>query len=544
MINDKRQEDRELSRTKVLEKYAKITKEFNFNETKGGRKIEDVRREIEEKRNAELAFDSKYVKPVPDFKKTEAKIRLNTASILREDALFRKQQAKDVQLLKNYEEELRDPTEYYIWQKDMRERDHQVKLKQVVLRREQAKQSSEEARYAIEKQQQDNKIIAQMLREQADVIKKQKEIEIEIKTLENQEVVKKIIEVRDTRPQIEVEKVLKKRVEVAKQIKIDLEAKRLAKIEENRLEEEIKADKIRKLKAVNTVHKKHIVVFDPTKTAGLPLLGEMSYMEMKERTHANRLKAEVTEAEKRKEILEAKQKKANDIEERAQTILAARKVKADATKEYIQQKKETEIREKEITEKLREEAAIKLEVELRHNREIKRKEAAALVAEQERVKRQQQYLGAAAGLVEETRNEEILKAKERAIRKSQLEVHEASLLDVLVVEKNKKNKKLIETEKRFEQMKVDEMRTKIVQQEKRICVEKIKSELLDKKATVRSVRQDHVATKQFMDEYNPYAARITTESLTKARMARTNTNTMKNSIDDINSFEKRVTFGE
>jgi tetratricopeptide (TPR) repeat protein len=62
----------------------------------------------------------------------------------------------------------------------------------------------------------------------------QKEIEIEIKTLENQEVVKKIIEVRDTRPQIEVEKVLKKRVEDAKQIKIDLEAKRLAKIEENR----------------------------------------------------------------------------------------------------------------------------------------------------------------------------------------------------------------------------------------------------------------------------------------------------------------------
>lgn len=118
--------------------------------------------------------------------------------------------------------------------------------------------------------------------------------------------------------------------------------------------------------------------------------------------------------------------------------------------------------------------------------------------------------------------------------------------DVLVVDKNKKNKKLIEAEKRFEQMKLDEARAKIVQREKRICVEKIKAELLDKKATVRSTRQDHVETKQFMDEYNPYAARITNESLTKARMARTKNDTRtRNSLDDTNfnnSFEKRVSF--
>ena len=44
------------------------------------------------------------------------KVRLNVATILREDSLLRKQQAKDVELLKNYEMELRDPTEYFIWQ--------------------------------------------------------------------------------------------------------------------------------------------------------------------------------------------------------------------------------------------------------------------------------------------------------------------------------------------------------------------------------------------------------------------------------------------
>jgi hypothetical protein len=150
-------------------------------------------------------------------------------------------------------------------------------------------------------------------------------------------------------------------------------------------------------------------------------------------------------------------------------------------------------------------------------------------------------------IVEEKRNEEILMAKERAIRKTQQEVHHESLLDVLVVEKNKKNKLKIQTEERLEKMKQDEIRTKIVQQEKRIGIEKIKQSLLDKKATVKDIRHQHEVTKQFIEEYNPYAARITQESLTKARSSRTmgetnNRNTFKSSIDDNFNIDKRVSF--
>lgn len=84
---------------------------FKFNETKGGRKLEDVRKEIEARTAAELQFDNTYIHSVPDFNKKSAKIRLNAASILKEDFLYRKQQAKDAAILKNYEEELRDPIE-------------------------------------------------------------------------------------------------------------------------------------------------------------------------------------------------------------------------------------------------------------------------------------------------------------------------------------------------------------------------------------------------------------------------------------------------
>jgi hypothetical protein len=34
---------------------------------------------------------------------------------------------------------------------------------------------------------------------------------------------------------------------------------------------------------VNTVHKKHITVFDPTQTSNVGILDEISYMEMKVR---------------------------------------------------------------------------------------------------------------------------------------------------------------------------------------------------------------------------------------------------------------------
>ena len=101
---------------KTYSKYQGEDHLFKFSETgKGYKSLEEIKREIEEERIKETNFNASYYHPVPDFSKKSAKIRLNVSSILREDYLLRKQQEKDVSLLKNYEMELRDPTEYYIW---------------------------------------------------------------------------------------------------------------------------------------------------------------------------------------------------------------------------------------------------------------------------------------------------------------------------------------------------------------------------------------------------------------------------------------------
>lgn len=120
-LSDERTANREAERKAIKEKYDQKLL-FEFQETKGGKPLDEVRKEIEEKQNSLLAFDSVFYNDPPNFSKTPV-VRNNASVILREDAIYRKQQAKDAQILRNYEEELRDPTEFYIWQAEWREKD-------------------------------------------------------------------------------------------------------------------------------------------------------------------------------------------------------------------------------------------------------------------------------------------------------------------------------------------------------------------------------------------------------------------------------------
>eukprot|EP01035_Chromulina_nebulosa_P018091 gene18091-23740_t len=63
-------------------------------------------------------------------------------------------------------------------------------------------------------------------------------------------------------------------------------------------ENELRADKIRQLKAVNTIHKKTVKIFDPTEISGQGFLDEMSYLEMKSRLE-----------QQQKELIEIENKK-------------------------------------------------------------------------------------------------------------------------------------------------------------------------------------------------------------------------------------------
>lgn len=519
MLQQEKQEKKDKIKESTIAQYNKGL-EYKFHKSKAGRSIEEVRKEVEEQRNQGLAFDSSFYNEPPDFKKSAPTVRLNASTILKEDALYRKQQAKDAEVLRNYEEELRDPYEYYMWQQDLRERDAIDKLKGVAMRREQAKLSAVEAKDAMARQKEDNYSVASLMREQAEVIKHQKDLERELERLQHQEVVQSIIEVRSTKPQEATRRVLENKSGLGKSVREELEEARLAKEEEDRREEEIKADKIRQLRALNTVHKERIVVFDPTLTAGIGLLDEMSYMEMQVRQKQERERAEEAERVKRAEIAEEKARKSTVLDKRLDVIMRAREVKAQANQQARQRSKEAKQREEEEQKKARAIAAAILDKELSAKREAHRAEQAALQAEQDRIKRQQQYLGAAMGQVEETRERELQLARERQAAQLARDylTQSQGLLQSLASDRANTNA-LQKIQKRSKHAEAAE-RELLAVSEKRVSIDKIKARIVEKKSMFLTGQRQHEVTHTTLVEHNPYAASISLESQTKARSQR------------------------
>ena len=141
--------------------------EFRFHDTRTN--LEQVRAEVEAERMREVKkkFKAKPVgrewavfaastgfmyrpsqAPTPPAK--GADVQLNVAAVLREDALLRKKQEQEAQLIKRFETELRDSTEFYQWQNEMREKDDAIRKAQIEARRLEmaaAAQEAVEARY-------------------------------------------------------------------------------------------------------------------------------------------------------------------------------------------------------------------------------------------------------------------------------------------------------------------------------------------------------------------------------------------------------------
>jgi hypothetical protein len=509
-IAEERTKSLEQQRQQTLDKYPE-TMMFKLASSKAGKTLDQVKAEVEEERRKELAFDSSFVNLPPDFSKMSAQIRQNASSVLREDYLYRQQQAKDAEILKNYEKELRDPVEYFAWQQAMKERDDQVKLEQVALRREESKQSAEEAKAAVMKQREDNKTVAEVMKAQAAEIAKRRQLEMDIAMMQNQVTAQVISAEIEANLKMVKEKVVKERVENGKKLREQLEAARLIKEEEDKKEEERRADRIRQLRALDQVPKPQVVVFDPTQVAGVGVLDEMSYLEMKERLAFERARAEEAEIRKRSDIIETKQKRSADLESRAQSIQRARAIKAEAAKEQIQRRQEREIREAEMKEKARAVAAQVLDRDITEKRELKRSEVAALKAEEERVRRQQQYLGVAAGLVEETRAQQQQLGLERETRVAQVKAKEEAILTEMSLKMDKTNRALVkkkEAAEKIVQMKIKEQEAAY---ERAVSVAKIKASILNKKVLVREGRDQHERTARVIGLHNPYAASMNEE---------------------------------
>lgn len=116
---------------------------FNLHQTRSN--LEQVRAEVEAERSKELKFNSFRAKPPPKYPSGGADVKLNVAAVLREDALYKKKQEQDAALIKGYEAALRDSTEFYQWQTEMKGKDEAKRKAEVERRRLEMVASQKEA---------------------------------------------------------------------------------------------------------------------------------------------------------------------------------------------------------------------------------------------------------------------------------------------------------------------------------------------------------------------------------------------------------------
>ncbi|NXE63253.1 CFA99 protein, partial [Calcarius ornatus] len=235
-------------------------------------------------------------------------IKLNTATILREGALYQRKLEEELKRVENLQQGAGDSSEFLEWQKQMRGKDVEDQLAEIECRRLQGKLSYEEAVLAHQNVTQENKKKADLLREEkAELmhlcaekrLQEQKEMkELVEQVMEGHKNVKQAKEkIQEYKQQI-VQQVCEESGELLRQALEEQE-------ERNRKRDEL----IQQIRAIESTPSIRHKVVDLTETGGHGLFGEMSVVELRERLALLKEEQKAAEEEKRDQIIHEKQAK-------------------------------------------------------------------------------------------------------------------------------------------------------------------------------------------------------------------------------------------
>ena len=414
--------------------------------------------------------------------------------------------------------QLRDSTEFYRWRNTMEEHDHIMKMEQVKSKRMQAVASAQNARDAKNRQLVDNKAVADLIKEEGGLMTKQRELEKEKDVMINRQLVKEIKEVEEKAPRKAEARVFRERQQVRKEQKEQLQEAWERKLKEDEVEQEMKMDKIRQLRT-HIVHKPEVKVFDPTTSAGLGLLDEMSLVEMEERLEINKVREKNEEIEKRRAIIAERSIKQAQLAQRISNIKRIREAAKDSNMEARKAKKEQEKRRKAKEEEMLRVREVALAEKLMWEREERKKEMGSLIEEEERRKKNQMFQGAATHQVEETHYDQLLLGREREARERKDSAQKAAL----IYEQTKITaRKVVEKEAKVrvrEKKKLYKAKDEEIKEKRADLLVKSKAEVAEKKYKFAVTRQKEQEIKAMTIDRNVYAQSINDMSLTLAKTA-------------------------
>eukprot|EP00798_Chlamydomonas_sp_ICE-L_P020341 gene20341-27103_t len=362
--------------------------------------IDRIRAEIEADMARELTFRGPVPKPAPAA--STASVKLNTAAILREDALYRKKQAEEAEALKQFESELRDASDFKAWQSSMLQKDEAERAASIERRRIEMHESQEAATRARQQKVDENLAIGRMAKAEGRRIEEQLAWEREEDKRTKQGMRDTVVEGRagiaQAAEKLAIERRLAAEEERQKQVN---DAKALAEAEIRDLAE--KRDIIMQLRALEKAPRIKVNEFDPTTAPDHGLMEHMSVLELRERLGAAKLKAKEEEERQRSHILQQKSDKESIIMEKASNIQRIRM--AQAAQAHVRKTKTQEVQKSRSDQSLKkhEDEVLLLHSKLEAKRNAAAAERARLAAEDKVIKFEQMQQAAGASAVEETK---------------------------------------------------------------------------------------------------------------------------------------------
>ncbi|KAJ7419024.1 cilia- and flagella-associated protein 99 [Willisornis vidua] len=254
-------------------------------------------------------------------------IKLNTAAILREGALYQRKMEEQLKRVENLQQGAGDPSEFLEWQKQMRGKDLEEQLAEIECRRLQGKLSHEEAILARQNVIQENKKKADLLREEkAELmhqhaekrLQEQKEMkELAEQVMEGHKNVKQVkTKLQEYKQQIDglLVKIDNELTEINSYLSAQQVSEESGELLRQALEEEEEKAKkrseiIQQIRAIESIPGIRHKFVDLTETGGHGLFGEMSIVELRERLALLKEAQKAAEEEKRDQIIHEKQAK-------------------------------------------------------------------------------------------------------------------------------------------------------------------------------------------------------------------------------------------
>ncbi|KAK9810024.1 hypothetical protein WJX72_003564 [[Myrmecia] bisecta] len=374
--------------------------------------LQDVRTEVEEQLAKELTLQPGKPKPVPP--PPTAEVRLNAAAILREDALYKKKQLEEAQMIKRYEAELRDQSEFDEWHAETVAADKAAREAEIRRRRDEMAAAQEAAIRARQQLVQENLEAGRIAKEEAKALEESLQQERHALQEANRQQRQRVIEDRQKIDEAAEKLALDKKNKAEEIRRQEAEAARKL-AEEAAIEEAKRRDLIMQLRAMEKAPRQCVREFDPTEAGPHYLLDEMSLVELRERVALMKRWQQEEEDRKREDNMRRKQDRQEMLMAKAANITRIRKM---AQAQAHARRHHTKVAEVEAGEKLRtrqEDQALVLYDKLESKKAAIAAEKARLVAEEKRIRFEQQQQAAGASAVEETKFRELLGGARREL---------------------------------------------------------------------------------------------------------------------------------